>query len=48
MLGAFTAPRFAAAIPHADLWPLPGCGHVPMVDDPARVVAAITGLTAKA
>jgi pimeloyl-ACP methyl ester carboxylesterase len=48
MLGAFTAPRFAAAIPQADLWPLPGCGHVPMVDDPARVVAAITGLTAKA
>jgi pimeloyl-ACP methyl ester carboxylesterase len=48
MLGAFTAPRFAAAIPQADLRRLPGCGHVPMVDDPRRVAAAITELTARA
>jgi pimeloyl-ACP methyl ester carboxylesterase len=47
MLGAFTAPRFAAAIPSADLVPLPGCGHVPMIDDPARVAQAITGVTAR-
>jgi pimeloyl-ACP methyl ester carboxylesterase len=47
MLGAFTAPRFAAAIPPADHVTLPGCGHVPMIDDPARVVQAITGVTAR-
>ena len=47
MLGAFTAPRFAAAIPPADLVTLPGCGHVPMVDDPARVAQAIAGVTAR-
>jgi pimeloyl-ACP methyl ester carboxylesterase len=46
MLGAFTAPRFAAAIPQADLVPLPGCGHVPMVDAPDRVARAITEVTA--
>jgi pimeloyl-ACP methyl ester carboxylesterase len=45
MLGAYTAPRFAAAIPRADLVPLPGCGHVPMADDPARVAEAILGVT---
>src|SRR3954447_24103734 len=47
MLGAFTAPRFAAAIPGAELHRLPGCGHVPMADDPASVAAAIGGLTAR-
>jgi len=46
MLAPCTAPRYAAAIPDADLQPLPGCGHVPMADDPARVVAAITDVTA--
>ena len=46
MLGAFTAPRFAAAIPQADLVPLPGCGHVPMADAPDRVARAITEVTA--
>jgi pimeloyl-ACP methyl ester carboxylesterase len=46
MLGLFTAPRFAAAIRAAELHRLPGCGHVPMADDPAGVAAAITGLTA--
>ncbi|MEA2383518.1 MAG: hypothetical protein QOH72_3489 [Solirubrobacteraceae bacterium] len=45
MLGAYTAPRFAAAIPNAELHPLPGCGHVPMADDPARVAAAIADVT---
>jgi pimeloyl-ACP methyl ester carboxylesterase len=48
MLGAYTAPRFVAAIPRAELHPLPGCGHVPMADDPSRVGAAITGLTTAA
>jgi pimeloyl-ACP methyl ester carboxylesterase len=47
MLGALTAPRFAAAIPNADLVPLRGCGHVPMVDDPAGVAQAIAGVTAR-
>ncbi|HEX2103908.1 MAG TPA: alpha/beta fold hydrolase [Solirubrobacteraceae bacterium] len=47
MLGAFTAPRFAAAIPRADFVPLRGCGHVPMIDAPDRVARAITELTAR-
>ena len=41
-----TAPRFATAIPGAELISLPGCGHVPMADDPDLVAAAITGVTA--
>jgi pimeloyl-ACP methyl ester carboxylesterase len=45
MLAPLTAPRYAAAIPGADLRPLHGCGHVPMADDPARVAAAITDVT---
>jgi pimeloyl-ACP methyl ester carboxylesterase len=45
MLGALTAPRFAAAIPGAQLVPLPGCGHVPMADNPDLVGKAITDLT---
>jgi pimeloyl-ACP methyl ester carboxylesterase len=45
MLGALTAPRFAALIPGADLLPLPGCGHVPMADDPELVAQAITDVT---
>jgi pimeloyl-ACP methyl ester carboxylesterase len=45
MLGAYTAPRFVAVIPRAELHPLLGCGHVPMADDPARVAAAIAGFT---
>jgi pimeloyl-ACP methyl ester carboxylesterase len=47
MLGTFTAPRFAAAIPSAELHHLPGCGHVPMADDPAAVSDAITTVTAR-
>ena len=46
MIGTLTAPRFAAAIPGAQLIPLPGCGHVPMADDPDLVAATITDLTA--
>jgi len=45
MLGALTAPRFAAAIPGAKLIPLPGCGHVPMADNPRLVAKAIADLT---
>jgi pimeloyl-ACP methyl ester carboxylesterase len=47
MLGLVTAPRFAAAIGGAELHRLPGCGHVPMADDPASVAAAIGGLTVR-
>ena len=43
LIGAPNAPRFVAAIPGATLVPLPGCGHVPMADDPRRVAAAILG-----
>jgi pimeloyl-ACP methyl ester carboxylesterase len=43
MLGALTAPRFAAAIPGAQLIPLPGCGHVPMADNPVLVADAVRG-----
>jgi pimeloyl-ACP methyl ester carboxylesterase len=46
MLGTFTAPRFAASIRGAELHRLPGCGHVPMADDPAAIAACIVGLTA--
>ena len=45
MIGALTAPRFAAAIPGAQLVPLLGCGHVPMADDPALVATTITEFT---
>jgi pimeloyl-ACP methyl ester carboxylesterase len=45
MLGALTAPRFAASIPGAQLIPLAGCGHVPMPDNPGLVAEAITDLT---
>ena len=47
LLGAHTAPRFVAAIPDAELHRLPGCGHVPMADDPALVADAIAGFTAR-
>lgn len=46
MIGAVTAPRFVAAIPGAQLIPLPGCGHVAMADNPDLVAAAITDVTA--
>jgi pimeloyl-ACP methyl ester carboxylesterase len=48
MLGALTAPRFAAAIPGAELIPLPGLGHVPMLDDPELVAATILDFTSRA
>jgi pimeloyl-ACP methyl ester carboxylesterase len=41
MLGVFTAPRFAAAIPGAELVPLLAVGHVPMLDDPELVARTI-------
>jgi pimeloyl-ACP methyl ester carboxylesterase len=46
MLGVFTAPRFAAAIPGAELVPLPAVGHVPMLDDPGLVARTILDFTA--
>ena len=45
MLGALTAPRFAAAIPGAQLIPLPSCGHVAVADYPGLVAETITDLT---
>jgi pimeloyl-ACP methyl ester carboxylesterase len=47
MLGGFTAPRFAAAIPGAELVPLPAVGHVPMLDDPELVARTILDFTAQ-
>jgi len=41
MLGAFTAPRLAPALPGAELVALPGLGHVPMADHPVLVARAI-------
>jgi pimeloyl-ACP methyl ester carboxylesterase len=38
-------PRFARSIPGAELRFLPGCGHVPMWDDPNLVAATILGFT---
>jgi pimeloyl-ACP methyl ester carboxylesterase len=46
MLGVFTAPRFAAAIPGAELVPLPALGHVPMLDNPELVARTILDFTA--
>ncbi len=48
MLGVFTAPPFAAAIPGAELVPLPAVGHVPMLDDPELVAQTILDFTAHA
>jgi pimeloyl-ACP methyl ester carboxylesterase len=45
MLGALTAPRYAALIPNAELVSLPGVGHVPMSDDPALVSRTILEVT---
>jgi pimeloyl-ACP methyl ester carboxylesterase len=47
LLGALTAPRFAAAIPDADLVALPGLGHVPMLDDPELVARTILDFTSR-
>jgi pimeloyl-ACP methyl ester carboxylesterase len=47
MLGAFTAPRFAIAIPTADLIALPGLGHVPMLDDPDLVAETVLALSTR-
>ena len=47
MLGALTAPRFAAAIPGAELIPLPRLGHVPMLDDPDLVARTILDFTTR-
>jgi hypothetical protein len=38
--------RFAAAIPGAELIPLPAVGHVPMLDDPELVTQTILDFTA--
>jgi pimeloyl-ACP methyl ester carboxylesterase len=37
--------RYARAIPGAELRLLPGCGHIPMWDDPALVAETILELT---
>ena len=47
MLGALTAPRFAAAIHGAELIPLRGLGHVPMLDDPDLVARTILDFTSR-
>jgi pimeloyl-ACP methyl ester carboxylesterase len=46
MLGVFTAPRFVAAIPGAELVALLALGHVPMLDDPDLVARTILDFTA--
>jgi pimeloyl-ACP methyl ester carboxylesterase len=47
MLGTLTAPRFAAAIAGAELIPLAGVGHVPMLDDPDLVARTILDFTSR-
>jgi pimeloyl-ACP methyl ester carboxylesterase len=47
LIGTPNAPRFAAAIPGARIVPLPGCGHVPMPDDPSGVARAISEFAAR-
>jgi pimeloyl-ACP methyl ester carboxylesterase len=46
LIGAPNARRFAAALPDAHVVPLPGCGHVPMADDPGGVANAIGAFAA--
>ena len=41
VIGAISGPRQVEAIPGAELVRLPGCGHVPMPDDPDLVADAI-------
>ena len=43
LLGAPNAPRYGAAIPGAQVSWLPGCGHVPMADDPEMIADVIVG-----
>jgi pimeloyl-ACP methyl ester carboxylesterase len=45
LIGALSAARLVAAIPDAELVPLPGCGHVPMIDEPELVARAMTAST---
>lgn len=47
LLGPYTTPRFALAIPGAELVPLPRVGHVPMRDDPGLVARTILGFTTR-
>lgn len=39
---------FLEMLPHAELVPLPGVGHVPMYDNPALVAETILGVTTRA
>jgi len=48
LLGRFTAPRFAALLPDADLVAIPRAGHVPMADDPDLVARTVLEFTAAA
>jgi pimeloyl-ACP methyl ester carboxylesterase len=41
MLPPYQAKRARRALPNARHIPLPGCGHVPMSDDPAQVAAVL-------
>jgi len=43
LIGSPNAPRHLAAIPRAQRVWLPGCGHVPMAGDPARIADVIAG-----
>jgi pimeloyl-ACP methyl ester carboxylesterase len=45
VIGGPSAPSYAAAIPGAVLQVLPGCGHVPMADDPQLAARAILAST---
>jgi pimeloyl-ACP methyl ester carboxylesterase len=45
-MGTF-APRLREGIPGAEFVPLPGLGHVPMIDDPAQVARVVLDFTAR-
>jgi pimeloyl-ACP methyl ester carboxylesterase len=41
LIGALSGPRLVTGIPGAEATPLPGCGHVPMSDDPELVARSL-------
>lgn len=48
LLGPHQGPRFVEALPDAQFELLPGCGHIPMSDDPELCIQTILGFIERA